>query len=412
MAVVLSNDQSTYFCENSYWNHISLCNFWEDYKHRLEKLTQELLSPKKIIQLLQEEVNTGRVPNATTTDSQHTASQLINKSNLQVSNKTYIWETVPNRSRSTGKPFGTTYPTPIPVVRISNHFSVLYNTQYSLYNYQSDWKSTRCVVQQPPTSHHNRGVTLTRKKENKCKQAKQQKKIIVIGDSHSCGLACELKNYLGHEYSISGTIISGTCLNNVTQLAKNELAALSRRDTITVWGWSNYVNKNETQSGFKCLYNFINQRTNTNLLTLTIPHRHDLSLHSCVNKEILTFNWKLHKVMKNIERVKVVEYDLTRDYFTCHGLHINASGRTKVAKAITQILTQPSEQNVIKPINMQWKDSTSDPTPLGSTTEALNEETEHQNNKQEEEEEEKLSSLTSLQQKSSNRRKKTPLTRS
>jgi hypothetical protein len=58
----------------------------------------------------------------------------------------------------------------------------------------------------------------------------------VIGDSHSCGLACELKNYLGHEYSISGTIISGTCLNNVTQLAKNELAALSRRDTITVWG--------------------------------------------------------------------------------------------------------------------------------------------------------------------------------
>ena len=37
----------------------------------------------------------GRVPNATTSHSQHTASQLINKSNPQVSNKTDIWETVP-----------------------------------------------------------------------------------------------------------------------------------------------------------------------------------------------------------------------------------------------------------------------------------------------------------------------------
>ena len=40
--------------------------------------------------------------------------------------------------------------------------------------------------------------------------------------------------------------------------------------------------------------------------------------------------------MKNIERVKVVDYDLTRDDFTRHGLHINVSGKTKVAKAITQ----------------------------------------------------------------------------
>ena len=129
----------------------------------------------------------------------------------------------------------------------------------------------------------------------------------MIGNSHSPGLASELKNYLGHEYSMSGTIIPGTCLNNVTQLAKIELSALTRRDTIIVWGGSNDMNKNEMQSGLKCVYNFVNQRTNTNILTLTIPHRHDLSLHSRVNKEILTFNRKLHKVMKNTERVKVVD---------------------------------------------------------------------------------------------------------
>ena len=54
-------------------------------------------------------------------------------------------------------------------------------------------------------------------------------------------------------------------------------------------------------------------------------------------------------------------------------MHINASGKTKVTKVITQFLTQLSEQNSIKPITMQWKDSTTDPTLLGSMTEALHE---------------------------------------
>jgi len=69
------------------------------------------------------------------------------------------------------------------------------------------------------------------------------------------------------------------------------------------------VYKNKAQSGFKCLYTFINQRTNTNILTLMIPHRHDLSSHPCVNKEIQSYNRKLNKMTKNLNRVKVVEYD-------------------------------------------------------------------------------------------------------
>jgi len=56
----------------------------------------------------------------------------------------------------------------------------------------------------------------------------QQKNIIVIGDSHARGLASELKNCIGHEYSVSGTI-PGARLNNITQLANNELTALIPR---------------------------------------------------------------------------------------------------------------------------------------------------------------------------------------
>jgi len=305
---ISSDDQSMLFCIKSYLNHTSSCNLCEEYRHRLEELTQELLSAKKIIQLLQEDVKVDKVMNATQTVSQHTVTQHPIKSNPQVSNKADIWETVPNRSKRTGKLFNTTYyPMPIPVVPISNRFSVLHNPQLGPNNYQNGQISTRNVSQQPHRSHQNRGVTANREKKTTREQVKQQQKIIVIGDSHPRGLASELKNCLGHECSISGTIIPGARLNSIPQLAKNELATLTKSDTIIVWGGSNDVYKNETQSGLKCLYNFINRRTNTNILTLMVPHRHDLPLHSCVNNEILTFNRKLHKVMKNIDGVKVVD---------------------------------------------------------------------------------------------------------
>jgi hypothetical protein len=105
--------------------------------------------------------------------------------------------------------------------------------------------------------------------------------------------------------------------------------------------------------------------------------------------------------MKNLDGVKRVDYD-----FTCHGLHINAKGKIKVANTITQILTQPSKQNDIKLIPMQCIDTTSDPAHLRSITEALNKETVHQDNEQEKVEGDKLPSQTCIQQKMSSRKKK------
>ena len=116
--------------------------------------------------------------------------------------------------------------------------------------------------------------------------------------------------------------------------------------------------------------------------------------------------------MKNIDGLKVVDSDLTREDFTRHGQHINAAGKMKVVNVITQILTQPSRQNDKKLIPMQWIDATSDPAHLRSITEALHKETVHRDNKQEVEvQEDKLPSQNCLQQKLSNRRKKTPLNR-
>jgi len=48
-------------------------------------------------------------------------------------------------------------------------------------------------------------------------------------------------------------------------------------------GGANDISKNETNIGFKHLGKFVNSRQNTNIMIVTIPHRHDLQ-KTCVNK--------------------------------------------------------------------------------------------------------------------------------
>jgi len=374
MAAILSRvDESvSQSCKESDVKQQLSCNYCVKYKCELEELILELSSAKKIIQLLQEDQNTHNDPTIARTSEDGSNPHVSNELNNN-------WEIVTDKSRKLKK-LNEISPDqlPIPTIPITNRY-------HALHNLQNDTELPSIIPNQRTKYHHIKKET--RDKKTTCERMKRQKKIVVIGDSHSRGLASELKNYLGHEYSISGTIIPGARLNNITQLAKNELTNLTRKDTIIIWGGSNDVYKNETQSGLKSLYTFVNRRANTNILTLMIPHRHDLSPHSCVNEEIQTYNRKLHKVMKNLDGVKVVDYDLSREDFTRHGLHINAKGKTKVAKNITQILTQFSKQNDVKLIPMHWTETISDPAQLRSMTEASNKETVHQNDKHEDEKE-------------------------
>ena len=187
----------------------------------------------------------------------------------------------------------------------------------------------------------------------------------MIGNSHVRGLTSELKNYLGHEYSISSTIMSGAGLQNITNLAKSEITTLTNSDTVIVCGGSNDVNRDRSQAGINSLKKFVNLRTITKVLILTLPPRHDLIQDSCVNREICSFNRKLHKIMKNKERVNILDYDITRESFICHGQHLNSVGKSKVAQLTVQYLTTFSTNNNTVSIPMKWKTTTSDFIPIG-----------------------------------------------
>ena len=63
------------------------------------------------------------------------------------------------------------------------------------------------------------------------------------------------------------------------------------------------------------------------MVVVDAPHRSDLETSSCVNKEVIVFNRKLHKILKPHNYTTQINLSMERDHFTKHGLHMNGSGK-------------------------------------------------------------------------------------
>ena len=200
---------------------------------------------------------------------------------------------------------------------------------------------------------------------------KQRKnKIIVIGDSHARGCAREIANCLGKEFEVSGTVMPGAGLTHITTLAQEGIPNLTPHDSVVIWGGANDINKNEATHGLSQLLNFVNHTSNTNIITLAAPHRHDLQQTSCVNKEIQTFNRKLHKILKASDNVSVIDIDLHRSNFTRHGLHLNTTGKENLAEIIARNIKQlrAKKKDIPIPIDEEGTPKNVQPEPHETTT--------------------------------------------
>jgi len=67
------------------------------------------------------------------------------------------------------------------------------------------------------------------------------------------GCASELRKYLGLDYVVSGSIMPGSRLQNITNLARNEISGLSHNDALIIWAGSNDINRNKSMKGLKYL---------------------------------------------------------------------------------------------------------------------------------------------------------------
>ena len=121
-------------------------------------------------------------------------------------------------------------------------------------------------------------------------------------------------------------------MEEITKVAKQEITALTKKDMIIIWGGANDIARNEANKALTHIINCVEARKHTNVLMVSVPTRFDLISTSCVNKELIAYNRKVSKWMKQYEHVKLIDCDLQRRCYTRHGMHMNLTGRVNIPK--------------------------------------------------------------------------------
>ena len=74
---------------------------------------------------------------------------------------------------------------------------------------------------------------------------------------------------------------------------------------MVIWGAANDIARNEANKALTHITDFVKLTEHTNVLIISVPTRFDLMQTSCVNREVTSYNRKLHKRMKQFEHVRL-----------------------------------------------------------------------------------------------------------
>ena len=114
------------------------------------------------------------------------------------------------------------------------------------------------------------------------------------------------RRHLEKTFEVMGTIMLGSGLRNIIGLASRETSHLQHDEFVIICGGANDINKNESNICLRNIRKFALQNKHTNVITIPPPHRHDLQGSSCINGEIQVYNRKLHKMLKDMYHVTII----------------------------------------------------------------------------------------------------------
>jgi hypothetical protein len=310
-------------------------------KQELEITLQELSSARKIIWILQEDVNAKPDLGTLSTTEANSHHNL----NFETMNTKIRRKKLTSNKWENNNILKLQQSQPIPVV--VNKHAILVSLQEESEAFQNHSRT--------------REVALLRNKK-KCPPNTRKRKSVIIGGSHARRYAAEISSGLGKDFEVTGRVMPGARLEIITNLADKGVSTPGKSDKVIVMGGANDICKNEANNGLTHLAKFVNSRQNTNIMTLTVPRRYDLQETSRVNKEIEVFNRKLHNMMKAADNVKTIQANLSRNDFTLHGLHLNISGKEKMAELIGENIKKLMARKEETPILLKWEENQKDPT--------------------------------------------------
>ena len=226
----------------------------------------------------------------------------------------------------------------------------------------------------PPTPEHKyeessntRGHrTITRKTKVMESKGKVKHSVLIIGDNHASNSASLLQDNLNSDYEVSGIVKPGAHMNAIMDTAGEIVRSLTSDDVIIVWGGSNDIRRNNSKDALKNVYEFVNRNTESNIVLINAPQRHDLIQESCVNTEVMKFNRKIKKIVKPYSKVHLLENNLDRNHFTEHGMHLNYKGKDQNAQQLASIAEKIFRKEQPVPIAIPWDIPPMVPYDMGS----------------------------------------------
>jgi hypothetical protein len=181
--------------------------------------------------------------------------------------------------------------------------------------------------------------------------------LLLIGDSHTRGLAERIGCSLGNSFSVIGITKPNADIKGITSPGHFTSVNLTKHDTIVFCGGTRDISRNETKNGLRSLKEFAQKTSNINIILLEAPLRYDLPLSSCVNTEVKLFNKRMRSLMTPFSYVKVVSTPTEREHHTRHGLHLSKKGKHWIADNLVKEIRNvycPLKKN--PPIVIKWKD--------------------------------------------------------
>jgi hypothetical protein len=324
-----------------------LCPCCAKLKNELERVDSELKSVVEIVKILKEDQHhlSLRVDHIECTTEKKANTETNANSNVLRSTD---WKMVSCSKRHAN--IDTVLPQKFKIPTVVNRYAILESLQEE---------------NQVPY-YHNINQNPTAKK-TKTKARSKTNKVLIIRDSHARGCAANLLREHGEAFEVIGNVMPGAGLQNITQAAKNEIRSLNHKDCVIIWGGSNDINKNESSKGLKHITNFALQNQHTNIIIIPALHRHGLVKSSCIHNEIHTFNRKIGKMTNTMSHVAVPDLTLDREEFTHHGMHLNSTGKEKVAIIIGQYLTDLLTRQENNILTLPWTDDIKDSNSMKET---------------------------------------------
>jgi len=114
---------------------------------------------------------------------------------------------------------------------------------------------------------------------------------------------------------------------------------LGKEDFLVIQAGSNDVCKNESKDILVTLRRKLGRLYGTNVIVLSIPHRHDLENWSCVNQLIQKTNSEMEKVCSLFPNCRFINISkIGARFHTAHGMHLNRLGKRYVSDQILQCI--------------------------------------------------------------------------